>query len=71
MVDFVQADLDAVNQAIKLGERSVQYRDRSVSYRSVEELLRVRDLIKGELEGSSPSGVGRRTARRFRTRTGW
>ena len=50
---FTETDLQVIETAIKSGELSVQYRDRSVTYRSVDELLTVRDLIKKELEASS------------------
>jgi len=36
---FTQADLDSVRAAIAKGERTVQFADRSVTYRSMEELL--------------------------------
>ena len=42
---FTQADLDAVRSAIARGERSVAFADRSVVYRSMEELLEAEDFI--------------------------
>lgn len=46
---FTQADLDAVRAAIARGERSVQFQDRTVSYRSMDELLRAEERIAGAL----------------------
>ena len=50
---FTETDLQVIEKAIKSGELSVQYRDRSVTYRPVDELLTVGDLIKKEVETSS------------------
>lgn len=43
------ADLAAVRAALAKGERSVTFADRSVVYRSVEELLRVKAEMEAEL----------------------
>jgi thiamine monophosphate synthase len=43
---WAQADLDALETAIKAGVRSVSYRDRSITYASMEEMLRLRDVMK-------------------------
>tara|TARA_R110000868_G_scaffold111743_1_gene301424 strand:+ start:3868 stop:4080 length:213 start_codon:yes stop_codon:yes gene_type:complete len=49
MSDFTQADLDALNKAIKTGVTEVNYRDRTVKYRSLSEMLSLRSLIKSDL----------------------
>lgn len=46
---YTQADLDAVREAIAKGERAVQFADRSVTYRSMDELLRAEERIVGAL----------------------
>jgi hypothetical protein len=46
---FTQADLDAVRVAIAKGERSVQFADRSVTYRSMDELLKAEERIANAL----------------------
>ncbi len=46
---YSQTDLDAVREAITKGERSVQFADRSVTYRSMDELLRAEERIAGAL----------------------
>lgn len=46
---FVQADLDAVRAAIAKGERVVVFSDRSVTYRSMEELLQAEQRIAAAL----------------------
>ncbi len=50
---FTDADLTAVRTALTKGERVVQYADRSVTYRSVEELLQVEQRILRELTPST------------------
>ncbi len=49
MASYTQADLDAVRAAIARGEKSVQFADRSVTYRSMSELLDAEQIIKQSL----------------------
>ena len=46
---YTQAHLEAVEGAIARGERIVRYSDRTVEYRTVDELIKARDLIRPEL----------------------
>lgn len=46
---YTQAHLAAVERAIARGEKTVRYTDRTVEYRSVDELIQARDLIRTEL----------------------
>ncbi|MFV2946434.1 phage head-tail joining protein [Pseudomonas japonica] len=46
---YTQKHLDAVERAIARGEKVVRYEDRTVEYRSVDELIRARDVIRTEL----------------------
>ncbi|MBJ9975285.1 hypothetical protein IAE35_05265 [Pseudomonas sp. S75] len=50
---YTKAHLDAVERAIARGEKTVRYTDRTVEYRSVDELMRARDLIRSELVRSA------------------
>jgi len=50
---FTQAQLDALEAAIASGQLKVQYQDKSVTYASLDEMLRLRNLIKDELAGPS------------------
>ena len=47
---YTQAQLDALDEAIVSGELTVKYQDKLITYRSLEELLRIRRLIAGELD---------------------
>lgn len=49
---FSQADLAAVQAAIARGERSVQYADRVVTYRSIQELEQAARIIAKSLQTS-------------------
>lgn len=64
---YTQSDLDAVDKAIAQGERVVRYSspsgDRTVEYRSINELKAARDLIKAEL--AEATGQRRRTVRLY------
>ena len=46
---WTQSDLDAIEAAMASGELDVQYKDRRVRYRSIEELERARAIIQGAL----------------------
>jgi len=48
-VAYTEADLTAVRAAIAKGERSVQFADRSVTYRSMDELFQAEERIAGAL----------------------
>ena len=50
---FTQDQLDALEKAIAEGTLTVKYRDRLVTYRSLDEMLKIRDLMKNELSSSS------------------
>lgn len=55
-----QSDIDALNAAIAQGERQVRIGDKSVEYRSVDELIRARnELIRQQSEDLSRSGQAR------------
>lgn len=47
--------LAALDESIALGATTVQYSDRTVTYRSLADMLRLRDMIKRELSGASNS----------------
>jgi len=46
---FAHSDLDAIDNAIKSGELTVRFEDTQVTYRSMDELIKARNLIKAEL----------------------
>lgn len=47
---WTTADLDALNKSIASGTTSVRYADRTVQYRSLEEMLKIRMLMQDELQ---------------------
>jgi hypothetical protein len=50
---YTESDLTAIRAAIAKGERSVQFADRSVTYRSMDELLQAEARIARALNGAS------------------
>ena len=58
---WTAADLVAIDAAIASGVLRVSYKDRDVTYRSMEELL----LAKAQIQGSIASDAGTRV-RQFR-----
>ncbi|MDR0770821.1 MAG: hypothetical protein LBE75_06435 [Burkholderiales bacterium] len=59
---FTQDDLTRINRAIATGERVVQFSDKRIEYRSIDELIRVRNQIAEELaagKGVLPSRIKR------------
>lgn len=60
---FSQTDLDNLNAAIATGELTVEFGGRRVTYRSIDDLIRARSLVAGELAGQSAAqGATRRGA---------
>lgn len=49
-------DLAALDAAIATGAQKVRYQTHEVEYRSMADMLRARDLIKGEMAGASTNG---------------
>ena len=55
------SDLEEIEKAIKSGTLRVKYSDREVQYRSLQEMLQIRDMIAREV-GTKPAGPTRRLA---------
>lgn len=47
---FTQKDIDRLDRAIARGERVVRFTDRTVEYRSVDELIKARNAMLVELQ---------------------
>ncbi len=48
-MSFTAKHLDAIERAIARGEKTVRYSDRTVEYRTVDELLKAREEIQTSL----------------------
>lgn len=59
---WTQTELDNLNKAIANGVTRVKYSDREVSYRSIEEMMKVRAAIMDELQ---LPGTTRASMRKF------
>jgi adenylate kinase len=72
---FTQTDLDAVNAAVASGELKIEVAGRMVMYRSMDELIKARDIIQADLASAataSTSAVRRGSyAVRFSTARGF
>ena len=55
---WTQSDLDAIDAAIKSGTTMVKYDTKTVTYRSLDELIRIRGLMQKEL-GLTTGASGR------------
>jgi hypothetical protein len=55
---FTQSDLSAIEHAIKTGTLSVQYKDRTVTYRNLDELQTIKALIEKDILRSASTGTG-------------
>lgn len=59
---FTQAQIDAIDRAIASGELEVEFDDKRVKYRSMNELMQARAFIanrvaqEGGLAGGQPAG---------------
>jgi hypothetical protein len=54
MAQYTQTDLDAIKKAIAEGTLKVEYGDKKVEYRSLNEMIRIRDIIEAEVNGGTP-----------------
>lgn len=52
---FTQTDLDNINAAIATGELSVEVNGRKVQYRSMDDLMKARDVISTDLASAAAS----------------
>lgn len=46
---YTQTDLEKLEASIKQGVLTVKYKDHEVTYRSLDEMLQLRDLMRKEL----------------------
>jgi hypothetical protein len=60
---WTQSDLDELNKAIGLGVTRVVYRDRDVTYRSLDEMLRLQTRMANEIASASTSSTTERVQR--------
>lgn len=56
---WTATDLEEIEKAIKTGTLRVKYSDREVQYRSLDEMLKIRDLIAREVNDSEGGPVRR------------
>lgn len=62
MSNWSSSDLAALEKAIAQGARSVQYSDKKVTYGSLDEMMRIRTMIRTEL-GLNTKNVNRTYAK--------
>lgn len=60
-MSWTASDLVAIEAAIASGALSVQFSDRRVQYRTMDELLKARAIIKAQVESSTVSTSTRST----------
>jgi hypothetical protein len=69
-MSFSQTQLDALETALTQGEKRVSFGDKTVEYRSIEELrLAIREVKKGLLEQAAATGLWPRSARQIHINT--
>jgi len=54
---WTQTDLDKIEAAIATGARRVRFQTHEVEYQSIGDMLKVRDLIKADLDTARAPGV--------------
>ena len=59
MAGFTTAQLEALEAAIAQGALKVKYQDREVTYQSLSDMLRLRDVMRGELGTETTNRVRR------------
>jgi thiamine monophosphate synthase len=58
---FTQDQLDSLEEALASGALTVKYRDKEVTYRSLNEMLKLRDMIATKLGKKTPGAVAAST----------
>jgi hypothetical protein len=53
---FTAVDLAAIDAVIAKGELSVQFADRTVTYRSIDQLLKARAVIAAQVDAATRPG---------------
>lgn len=61
---WTQADIDALESSIKKGVRTVQFENRSVTYHSLDEMLKLLDTMRSAVAQTS-GGTSRSTYAQF------
>ena len=56
---YTQNDLETIERAIATGERVVQFAERRIEYRSIDELIRARDQIQQSLQSKKTFFAGK------------
>ncbi len=56
---WTQSQLDAIEAAIASGELTVRFGDRTVTYRSMDELLQARAVIKESIDAGAGKAADR------------
>lgn len=51
-MSWKQEDLNALNEAIAQGVQKVVYRDKTIEYRSLAEMIKIRSMMEVELSPS-------------------
>lgn len=57
MTDFSQAQLDALNNMIASGVLRSEYDGRRIEYRTMDELIRARDMVRAGLATGTASRI--------------
>ena len=66
---WTESDLDAVKAAIASGELRVEYQDKIVQYRRIDDLITAMGVIQGELQAATGTPVAQQIL--FQSRMGW
>jgi len=63
---FTQQSLDAIESAIASGTLTVEYNGKRITYQSTADLIRVRNMIRADLENRSGVGGSRSSVGTYR-----
>lgn len=62
---WTTSDVEALEAAIKSGVRTVSYADRTVTYHSLDEMLRLRSVMKNDVAANAGSAGVSSTLAKF------
>jgi len=68
---FTLEELEAIERGIASGTLTIRYADKVRTYRSLDDMLRIRELIRGALGAGTSAATGPSRQVRPVTKTGW
>lgn len=64
-MSYTLEQITILETSIAQGALTVEYSDKKVTYRSLDEMLKILSIMKGDVEGQTPGATGGGQGKRF------